>query len=107
MNAPGSAGPGMVGRLVSVIVGTIVLVIGLMFSVVVLAVGVAAGAGVWAWFWWKTRKLRQRMREPAPDGAAASPGGHVIEGEAVIVEEEVTRVTSSRLPESPDRRSPG
>lgn len=103
---------GPFAKLLAAVGGVVLLVLGFMFSLVVLAVAVVVGLGVWGWFWWKTRKLRQQineqMRENPPPGweRQSSPDGHVIEGEAVIVEEEVTRVTSSRLPESPDRRSP-
>jgi hypothetical protein len=47
--------------------------------VLFLAVVVAVGLVVWGYFWWKTRALRQAMRE-------RPPGGHVVEGEAVVVE---------------------
>lgn len=102
--------PGFLGKLFSIVVGVILLIAGFMFSLVFLAVVVAVGLGVWIWFWWKTRKIRQQMREhssqreqpPQP----TSRGGQVFEGEAVIVEEETTRVTSNRSPESPDHRSP-
>ncbi|MEW6514567.1 MAG: hypothetical protein AB1443_11265 [Pseudomonadota bacterium] len=101
--------PGFIGKLVSVIIGAMLLVLGFMFSMVLLAAIVVVGLAIWAWFWWKTRKLRQqidaRMRESAAN-AHDSTGGDIIEGEAVVVEEEITRVTSNRLPESPDRRSP-
>jgi uncharacterized protein YneF (UPF0154 family) len=103
---------GPFAKLLAAVGGVALLVLGFMFSLVVLAVALVVGLGVWGWFWWKTRKLRQQineqMRENPPPGweGPSSPAGHVIEGEAVIVEEEVTRVTSSRLPESPDRRSP-
>jgi hypothetical protein len=99
---------GLLGKLITAMVGAIVLVLGFMFSVVLIAIVVAVGLGVWAWFWWKTRKLRQHMRESMPPAweKHTAPDGNVIEGEAVIVEEDVTRVTENRLPESPDRRSP-
>lgn len=98
---------GLLGKLLTAIVGAVLLVLGFMFSVVLIALVVAVGLGVWAWFWWKTRKLRQQIREQAanpPHSSAAA--GHVIEGEAVVVEEEVTRVTAQRLPDSSDQRSP-
>jgi len=102
---------GVLGKLITAIVGAVLLVLGFMFSVVLIAIIVAVGLGVWLWFWWKTRKIRQQINEQMREHAAHSPrpsraDGHVIEGEAVIVEEEVTRATVSRLPESPDRRSP-
>ncbi len=104
---------GPFAKLLAAVGGVVLLVLGFMFSLVVLAVALVVGLGIWGWFWWKTRKLRQQideqMRENPPPGweRPSSPAGHVIEGEAVIVEEEVTQATSSRLPESPDRHSPG
>lgn len=100
---------GLLGKMITAIVGAVLLVLGFMFSVVLIAIVVAVGLGVWAWFWWKTRKLRQHLRENPPQPQSqpySGRDGHVIEGEVVIVEEETTRVASNRLPESPDRRSP-
>lgn len=98
---------GLLGKLITAIVGAVLLVLGFMFSIVLIAIVVAVGLGVWAWFWWKTRKLRQQIREHAANSPHSSHvDGDVIEGEAVIVEEEVTRPNANRLPESPDRRSP-
>lgn len=105
---------GPFANVLAAIGGVILLVIGFMFSLVVLAAAAVIGIGIWGWFWWKTRKLRQQvneqMREHMRENAAharPSSGGDIIEGEAVVVEEETTRVTSNQLPESPDRRSPG
>lgn len=101
---------GPVAKLLAAVGGVLLLALGFMFSLVVLAVAFVVGLGVWGWFWWKTRKLRQqlheRMREQAP-GKPFPTDGTVIEGEAVVVAEETTRVTASRLPASPDRHSPG
>jgi uncharacterized protein HemX len=103
---------GPLGKLLTVIVGAILLVVGFMFSIVLLAVVVVVGLGVWGWFWWKTRKLRQQINERMREQEQSRPfpaDGTVIEGEAVIVEEEVSRTTrgsANRLPASPDRRSP-
>lgn len=100
---------GPVGKFITAIVGAILLVLGFMFSIVLIAIVVVVGLGVWGWYWWKTRAIRQqineRMREHAEQPRHA-PGGDIIEGEAVVVEEEITRVTSNRLPGSPDRHSP-
>lgn len=100
---------GPLAKVLAAIGGVILLVIGFMFSLVVLAVAVVAGLGIWGWFWWKTRKLRQQINAQMRDHAAGtrhSAGGDIIEGEAVVVEEGITRVSSNRLPASPDRRSP-
>ena len=80
----------------ALLAGAALLVLGLLFSVVVLVIIAVLGLGVWAWLWWKTRKLRRA----APDAAGATPaGGQVFEGEAVVVEEE--RVVENLLPHSP------
>lgn len=100
---------GPLAKVLAAIGGVVLLVLGFMFSLVVLAVAAVVGLGIWGWFWWKTRKLRQQIQERMRDQAANaghSASGDIIEGEAVVVEEAVTRVTSNRLPASPDRRSP-
>ena len=77
---------GPLGQIFALVAGLILLVLGFMFSLVLLAVFVAIGLTLGAWFFWKTRHLRKAMREAA---AMRSPptDGNVIEGEAVIVEE--------------------
>lgn len=94
----GAPAPGPLGKLLTYVLGGLLLVGAFMFSLVVV---VLAGIGVAVWllyFWWKTRKLRRAMAEHPP-------GGHVIDGEAVIVEphRESTRVvlpdTSTRHPD--------
>lgn len=74
----GAAGP--LQKFLALAVGAVLLLAGLAFSVVILAVGIAAGLAAWGWFWWKTRALRKAMRE-------RPPGGQVIEGEVVVVDE--------------------
>jgi ABC-type bacteriocin/lantibiotic exporter with double-glycine peptidase domain len=71
--------PGFFTKLLTLLASVILLIVGLTFSVLFLAVVVAVGLVVWGYFWWKTRALRQAMRE-------RPPGGHVVEGEAVVVE---------------------
>lgn len=94
-------------KLLSAFIGVVTLVLGAMFSLLMLAVALLVGLAVWGWFWWRMRELRRQLDEQMRENAApaSSPSrGEIIEGEAVIVEEEVTQVTSNRLPESPDRR---
>lgn len=104
--------PGFFAKLISVAIGAILLVLGFMFSVVLLAVVLVVGLAVWVWFWWKTRTLRQQIGERIrTENGATYPsrdadGGHVIEGEAVIVEETVARYPPKRLSESPERNPP-
>ncbi len=77
---------GPLAQALALVVGAILLVLGFMFSLVLLAVFVAVGLMLGAWFFWKTRHVRKAMREA---GAMRNPPAHgdVIEGEAVIVEE--------------------
>lgn len=99
--APSYREAGPLQKLFAFVVGTILLVFGLMFSVVVLAGLVAAGLAVWAYLWWKTRDLRRAMRE-AP--VARRPGGDIIEGEAVVVEESRAAVEYNPPADPNDRR---
>ncbi|MCX7170361.1 MAG: hypothetical protein NTY41_08740 [Proteobacteria bacterium] len=71
---------GLLRKIVAVMAGAILLVLGLMFSVVLLAVISVVALTAFGYFWWKTRGLRKAMRERPENG-------QVIEGEAVIVEE--------------------
>lgn len=70
----------MLRNALALLAGSILLILGFMFSLVVLAVAAVLGLALWAYVWWKTRKLRRTMQEAAPDG-------HVIDGEAIVVEE--------------------
>lgn len=89
-------------KLLTLVSGVVVLVLGLMFSVVVLIAVVVIGLMVWGYLWWKTRELRRAMREATVDqrgggGASGSEsGGAVIEGEAVVIDE--SDVTNQRSP---------
>lgn len=93
--SPPPAEPGPLAKFFALVLGAALLVLGFMFSVVLLGVLVVLGLGVWGYFWWKTRDLRRMMREQQAmreqtmgqqaDTSAAT--GHVIEGEAVIIEE--------------------
>ena len=56
------------------------LVVGLLFSVVILAVIAVAGTMAWGYFRWKTRELRKTMKEHPP-------GGVVIDGEVIVVDD--------------------
>lgn len=78
---------GFFGRLLAVIAGMVLLVLGLMFSVVIIAVALTLGLAVWGWLWWKTRALRRQMREQmqaqSPFGPPPPDAGRVIEGEVI------------------------
>jgi len=70
----------MLRSLLALLAGTILLVVGFIFSVVVLAIVAVLGLALWGYLWWKTRKLRRALQQQAPDG-------QLIDGEAVVVEE--------------------
>ncbi len=79
--------PGVLAKALALIGGAALLVLGFMFSLVLLAVAVVLVAGVWAYLWWKTRELRRLLRESPPATAAEPPGdGQVFDGEAVRVD---------------------
>lgn len=89
------------GKVFTAIVSTLMLVAGLMFSAVLLALaGIAILIG-FGYFWWKTRALRKTLRE------RESPPvfhGQVFEGEVVIVEEEPCSTKGTALPKHPAHR---
>lgn len=80
---------GFFGKLFAAVAAGGLLVLGFMFSVVIVAVAAVAGLLFWGWMWWRTRDLRRRMREQmdaqmqTPFGDEPSPGGRVIEGEII------------------------
>jgi hypothetical protein len=79
-NRQGRQEPGLFKKLLAVMLAAVLLVVGIMFSVLLLAIVIGAGLFAWGYFWWKTRALRQSIREHPP-------GGRVIDGEVVTVDE--------------------
>ena len=73
----GVSGPGILGKVVTMVAGVLLLAAAFMLSVLVFAVVAVVALGVLGYFWWKTRELRRQMREHPP-------GGRVIEGEAIV-----------------------
>ena len=71
---------GLLGKMLAFVLSAALLVLGLMFSLVALAVIALGGLALGGWLWWKTRRLRQQLREAA---AATADGGQVIEGEVI------------------------
>jgi len=102
---PANPQAGLLTKLVGVIVASILLVLGFMFSLVLLGVLLVAGLALGAWFYWKTRHLRKAMREA---NATPTPRaeGTVIEGEAVVVEEYRVDRTPV-LPDDSGKSGPG
>jgi hypothetical protein len=80
----------------ALLTGATLLILGIMFSVVVLAVGAIFGLTIWGYLWWKTRKLRRTIHGQATDGL-------IIAGEAVIVQEYDVRTENILPDDSPGR----
>lgn len=73
----GVSGPGILGKVVTMVAGVLLLAAAFMLSLLLFAVVAVVALGVLGYFWWKTRELRRQMREhPA--------GGRVIEGEVIV-----------------------
>ena len=86
----------MLRKAFALLAGAILLILGFMASVVVFAFIALFGLAIWSYVWWKTRKLRRAMQEQAP-------GGQVIDGEAIVVEDYVVE-TKAVLPGDPPRQ---
>ncbi len=90
----------MLKNLLGLLTGAILLLLGFMFSVLILSVIAVIGLGVWIYFWWKTRALRRAMQANVP---RQEPDGQIIDGEAIVVEE--YRVDMKKvLPDEPPQQ---
>jgi hypothetical protein len=87
--------PGIAAKLLALVVGGALLVLGALFSVALFAIVAFLGLVAGGYVWWKTRALRQAMRQRRPEG-------QVIDGEAVVVEERFVH-EEKVLPEEPPR----
>ena len=75
---------GLVGKLLTLVLGAAFLVLAFMFSVVALAIAAVGGLMLWGWIWWKTRALRQQLRDQATNITEGEvKNGDIIEGEAI------------------------
>lgn len=96
--------PGLLEKILTLVVGALLLVAAFMFSLLILAVAIIVGLMVWGYFWWKTREIRRVMREQHPR-EQPPPGGHVIEGEVIVVDEIRDQAQATQPPNPPN--SPG
>jgi uncharacterized protein HemX len=65
-NATMSLGPtSLVAKVLAVVIGAGLLVVGLAVSLVMLAVMLGAGFAIGGFIWWKTRDLRKQLRGQA------------------------------------------
>ena len=97
---PPQAGP--VQKLLTLVIGIVLLVLGLMFSVVVLIGLIVIGLLIWGYLWWKTRAIRRVLRQAQATTPAAN--GDVIEGEAVVVDEPRPAVEDHSRPDHHESR---
>ena len=74
----------MLRNFLSLLIGIVFLILGFMFSVVALAIVAILGLAFWAYLTWKKRKLGSVLKQQTMDN-------QVIEGEATIVEDDVSR----------------
>lgn len=84
----------MLRKVVAYIVAASLIILGLMFSVFLIAFLVVVGVTAWGYIWWKTRLLRKQLRnrptavfERYEDEKFK---GEIIEGE--VIREEITRI---------------
>ena len=82
---PPQAGP--LQKLLTLVVGIVMLTLGLMFSIVAVLVIVLVGLSVWGYLWWKTRDTRRILRQAQASASTVSTTGDIIEGEAMVVNE--------------------
>ncbi len=61
-NSPAKS-PGLLRKLVALIVTVALVGLVLMFSAVLLVIIVIVGTIAWAYLWWKTRELRKQLRD--------------------------------------------
>lgn len=80
----------MLRNFLSLLIGIVFLILGFMFSVVALAIVAILGLAFWAYLTWKKRKLGSVLKQQTMDN-------QVIEGEATIVEDDVSH-TDKVLP---------
>lgn len=67
---------GFLAKVLTFATGAVLLAVGLMFSLLVLALAATGAVLFLGYLWWKTRELRRQMREQPP-------GGRLIDGEVI------------------------
>jgi uncharacterized protein (DUF58 family) len=76
---------GWPGALLGIVVGAVVLVLAVLFSLVLFAALLAAGIVGGGYLWWRTRKLRKVLREE--QARRRAPREREVEGELLQVDE--------------------
>lgn len=75
----------MLKKVIVLVSGATLLVLGFVFSVVLLAIVALIGLTIWSNLWWKQRKFRHQMRPQAGDA-------DFIDGEATVIDEQFVEV---------------
>lgn len=97
MNPSPAAQTSLFKKLLTLILSIGLIILGFMFSLVLVAVIAVLGLVAWIYFYWKTRAVRKALREAAHDES-------IIEGEATVVHEREN--TAGILLESPSSPPP-
>jgi len=87
MNSSANSQPGIFKKLITILLSIGLLVVGFMFSLVIVGIVAVLGLIAWAYLYWKTRGIRQAMQNGAPED------GSIIEGEASVVRDDVKQDT--------------
>jgi hypothetical protein len=77
--SPSGLGIGFLRKAGAVVTGAVLVVLGLAFSLVFVAVAAVGAVAVWGYLAWKTRALRRTLN----DARGSATGPNVIEGVAV------------------------
>lgn len=91
LNSPANP-PGLLRKLVALIVTVALVGVVLMFSAVLLAIIMIVGTIAWTFLWWKSRELRKQMRE----FSSRTVEREQSTGDDGVFEGEVIRVVDSR-----------
>jgi hypothetical protein len=67
---------GPLGKALTIATGAVLLVVGLLFSLLMLALAATTAVLILGYMWWKTRGQRRKMREQPS-------GGRIIDGEVI------------------------
>jgi O-antigen/teichoic acid export membrane protein len=87
LNSPAKP-PGLLRKLVALIVTVALVGVVLMFSAVLLVIIMIVGTIAWTYLWWKSRELRKRMRDfqsQAMEREQKAGDDGVFEGEVIRV----------------------
>lgn len=88
----------LLGKLLTFVLGAVLLVLAFMFSLVALAVAAVGGIILAGWLWWKTRAVRKQIATAQTREEyrfRETSGGTIIEGE--VVRETETTPSERRL----------